>query len=179
MEIYFKTKYQIREFSGGRNVRCSFQKPYFRKGCINFFLWILYNYIFLFYFVISKPSRDTEFAAGARGEGITSLTTFILKCLSFFFLCTGRKSSKSQSPEGREDADHSRGEYTVGPKASANTGRGEEPRACTSKGQEKVSWEEKGIKKSKRGIMQGRIVGGVILENGNKMYTNSEMRVLA
>lgn len=43
-----------------------------------------------------------------------------------------------------------------------------------------MSWEEKGIKKkSKRGIMQGRIVGGVILENGNKMYTNSEMRVLA
>lgn len=31
----------------------------------------------------------------------------------------------------------------------------------------------------KRGIMQGRIVEVVIVENGNKMYTNSEMRVLA
>lgn len=34
-------------------------------------------------------------------------------------------------------------------------------------------------KKSKSGMMQEGIVRGVMLGNGNKMYTNSEMRVLA
>lgn len=42
-----------------------------------------------------------------------------------------------------------------------------------------MSREREGRKKRRSRIMQGRIVQGVMLENGNKMYTNSEMRVLA